>query len=111
MAVPSRGAGHPAARPSNENRRVRAGIVPQRIRLILDILADDSDKQRPRQLVLELCPEDATDVHERAVRATIHLLPEVADRVANPLGGAVRDRKSTRLNSSHSQISYAVFCL
>src|SRR5688572_32427981 len=25
--------------------------------------------------------------------------------------GHVRDRKSTRLNSSHSQISYAVFCL
>src|SRR5688572_31451589 len=27
------------------------------------------------------------------------------------LGIAVGDRKSTRLNSSHSQISYAVFCL
>src|SRR5688572_31346201 len=26
-------------------------------------------------------------------------------------GGALADRKSTRLNSSHSQISYAVFCL
>src|SRR2546427_8098891 len=25
--------------------------------------------------------------------------------------GAAQDRKSTRLNSSHSQISYAVFCL
>src|SRR2546430_5597128 len=25
--------------------------------------------------------------------------------------GCARDRKSTRLNSSHSQISYAVFCL
>src|SRR2546430_12826186 len=25
--------------------------------------------------------------------------------------GGNRDRKSTRLNSSHSQISYAVFCL
>src|SRR5689334_23410708 len=25
--------------------------------------------------------------------------------------GALRDRKSTRLNSSHSSISYAVFCL
>src|SRR2546427_8983143 len=25
--------------------------------------------------------------------------------------GLVQDRKSTRLNSSHSQISYAVFCL
>src|SRR2546430_7675389 len=27
------------------------------------------------------------------------------------MGCALRDRKSTRLNSSHSQISYAVFCL
>src|SRR2546427_7372647 len=27
------------------------------------------------------------------------------------LGTHSRDRKSTRLNSSHSQISYAVFCL
>src|SRR2546427_13203446 len=26
-------------------------------------------------------------------------------------GFSTRDRKSTRLNSSHSQISYAVFCL
>src|SRR5688572_32696922 len=26
-------------------------------------------------------------------------------------GDRVEDRKSTRLNSSHSQISYAVFCL
>src|SRR2546430_10110832 len=27
------------------------------------------------------------------------------------IGVVVADRKSTRLNSSHSQISYAVFCL
>src|SRR5260221_6044664 len=26
-------------------------------------------------------------------------------------GAAIRDRKSTRLNSSHTVISYAVFCL
>src|SRR5206468_11055902 len=26
-------------------------------------------------------------------------------------GSAISDRKSTRLNSSHDQISYAVFCL
>src|SRR5688572_31598480 len=31
------------------------------------------------------------------------------DRLAH--GFLARDRKSTRLNSSHSQISYAVFCL
>src|SRR5256886_10080688 len=37
------------------------------------------------------------------------------DRFHAPLaqreGGVDADRKSTRLNSSHSQISYAVFCL
>src|SRR2546430_7322700 len=35
-----------------------------------------------------------------------------ADRDSRRLRGeCTRDRKSTRLNSSHSQISYAVFCL
>src|SRR5206468_5659413 len=32
-------------------------------------------------------------------------------RADAPPGGAYLDRKSTRLNSSHDQISYAVFCL
>src|SRR5688572_31422816 len=36
---------------------------------------------------------------------SVHLDPRAADPVPSP------DRKSTRLNSSHSQISYAVFCL
>src|SRR2546430_6719840 len=31
--------------------------------------------------------------------------------VSDPDVGDTLDRKSTRLNSSHSQISYAVFCL
>src|SRR5256884_3135700 len=31
--------------------------------------------------------------------------------MSTPGGNAVRDRKSTRLNSSHGYISYAVFCL
>src|SRR2546427_3109735 len=33
------------------------------------------------------------------------------DVLVNSAGIAHVDRKSTRLNSSHSQISYAVFCL
>src|SRR2546430_13669687 len=36
---------------------------------------------------------------------TVHVGPAVEDEHGLP------DRKSTRLNSSHSQISYAVFCL
>src|SRR5688572_32716633 len=43
--------------------------------------------------------------HE-ALRAARHPLPHVAFAIAR-----LRDRKSTRLDSSHSQISYAVFCL
>src|SRR5438034_2681976 len=42
----------------------------------------------------------------------VHVQPleqrQLAQRLAD---GAWRDRKSTRLNSSHTVISYAVFCL
>src|SRR3712207_8828298 len=34
-----------------------------------------------------------------------------APPVHHPAGARRRDRKSTRLNSSHANISYAVFCL
>src|SRR5438876_8642727 len=44
-----------------------------------------------------------SDGEEHAVRAP--------DRVHAPIGGGALDRKSTRLNSSHPSISYAVFCL
>src|SRR5256886_13550509 len=45
------------------------------------------------------------------VAVSVAVLPGV--RVDDAADGAMlrRDRKSTRLNSSHSQISYAVFCL
>src|SRR5437870_7674614 len=36
---------------------------------------------------------------------------DVADAAKQTLGHLGRDRKSTRLNSSHVAISYAVFCL
>src|SRR3712207_7871908 len=35
----------------------------------------------------------------------------VSVRVFHAADGTARDRKSTRLNSSHANISYAVFCL
>src|SRR5688572_32688838 len=52
------------------------------------------------------------------VRLRPHRVLELSDALLVPglirtvlRGGARRDRKSTRLNSSYSQISYAVFCL
>src|SRR5690242_21029017 len=35
----------------------------------------------------------------------------VPGHLAGPAGSGFEDRKSTRLNSSHMSISYAVFCL
>src|SRR2546427_5348332 len=48
------------------------------------------------------CPTQTTDTPNQA-----SVQPSGTAKVA----GAQADRKSTRLNSSHSQISYAVFCL
>src|SRR3712207_8014745 len=38
-------------------------------------------------------------------------LLEGGGEVKLPFGSVTQDRKSTRLNSSHANISYAVFCL
>src|SRR5688572_7441822 len=54
-------------------------------------------------------------VEERGelVRLALHgtFAPRAGDRSFALHTGLAADRKSTRLNSSHSQISYAVFCL
>src|SRR3712207_7803494 len=43
--------------------------------------------------------------------AELSILPQRSLRVAIPAELRIADRKSTRLNSSHANISYAVFCL
>src|SRR3712207_7130883 len=46
-------------------------------------------------------------------RASLRCCPETAasSRSSPPPPTSCQDRKSTRLNSSHANISYAVFCL
>src|SRR3712207_7936960 len=49
-----------------------------------------------------------------AACVTVLSLNQIAERLSGRLqllSGGSRDRKSTRLNSSHANISYAVFCL
>src|SRR3712207_7325115 len=64
--------------------------------------------------------EQARDHHASAVgrgegaaapHARRHALRRGLVEVGPPDGRDRRDRKSTRLNSSHANISYAVFCL
>src|SRR2546422_4563954 len=47
----------------------------------------------------------------RAVPAGVRHRPDHLRRALQQGDGRWRDRKSTRLNSSHGYISYAVFCL
>src|SRR5688572_17714185 len=47
----------------------------------------------------------AANNHDQSIESAQQLLLTLAQMPA------IQDRKSTRLNSSHSQISYAVFCL
>src|SRR2546427_7260627 len=57
--------------------------------------------------------QDRLEDVARAARLLGRLVGRAAagDSLADALGRLLADRKSTRLNSSHSQISYAVFCL
>src|SRR5947207_10882067 len=59
-----------------------------------------------------LLHERRRELHARVVGAIEALYGERLDEQVERLAHhAVRDRKSTRLNSSHTVISYAVFCL
>src|SRR3712207_8810650 len=71
---------------SSRLRRDRLGLEPR-------VLGRAAERVELHALALEL-PADGVGVAQRGGR----------DR-------AVADRKSTRLNSSHANISYAVFCL
>src|SRR5690348_17839552 len=50
---------------------------------------------------------DPTPVKQEPVRVG----PKIGRNDPCPCGSGKKDRKSTRLNSSHPSISYAVFCL
>src|SRR3712207_8164667 len=59
---------------------------------------------------LSALPDDAVEVLRRALKGETLISAEESVRVERSLPYG-QDRKSTRLNSSHANISYAVFCL
>src|SRR5688572_32281300 len=78
-----------------------------------DLQFDLTDDQREIQELARRFTADAITPHA-AEWDEKHIFPRDTIRAAAELGFGsiyVSDRKSTRLNSSHSQISYAVFCL
>src|SRR5690606_41708983 len=83
----------------------------------LPIFGLDADAVRAEHVAAEQRPDDAdeerqpgevADERVRLVRLAVEELPALGNLVVDLED---RDRKSTRLNSSHVKISYAVFCL
>src|SRR3989449_6114354 len=77
-------------------------IVRQGLRLLLqregfEVIGEAANGQDAIRLAAENCPD---------VAVLDYGMP-----LLNGIGAAREDRKSTRLNSSHGYISYAVFCL
>src|SRR5207244_3985003 len=73
------------------------GLQVELLQLMEDLIGDLTSVPQPIEIKLYSDDEQ--------------LLRTLPPRVAEACAGAVRDRKSTRLNSSHQIISYAVFCL
>src|SRR5688572_29909041 len=83
---------------STKNVRNRASLTPVMIKKFLDEYVIGQDRAKKALAVA---------VYNHYKRIEIQKQP----RSRNDVELTKSDRKSTRLNSSHSQISYAVFCL
>src|SRR5438034_2587721 len=67
-------------------------------------------RRPPRSTLFPTRRSSDLPAHATPVRPSVSRMPEIG--TSGLRGGAgARDRKSTRLNSSHTVISYAVFCL
>src|SRR2546427_4784640 len=69
------------------------------------------------QVMIDVSHANSSKQHRRQIDVAADVAQQIAGGDARITGLMVEshlqegDRKSTRLNSSHSQISYAVFCL
>src|SRR6267142_4582564 len=62
--------------------------------------------------IYTLSLHDALPIFDPAdSQALLHTLRELVEELERSHRRLIEDRKSTRLNSSHMSISYAVFCL
>src|SRR5690348_8252165 len=105
--------------------RIRASLAEHRLRCVAPQIASATLVHRASQtgerafvrreldrrhvLTLSLCPARKTGVHVQCVGRK--MVGNILKCSMNVPFSLQEDRKSTRLNSSHPSISYAVFCL
>src|SRR5690242_21123000 len=91
-----------------------AHAVGQRARLGDRFVLEQLRHHRRRSLTDRAAPANEAHILDHlAVDAQLQVDFVPAQRIVegDRMRGALQDRKSTRLNSSHMSISYAVFCL
>src|SRR3712207_8686036 len=91
-------------------RPPRSTLFPYTRSSDLQVMIADRQAGRPlkdlTEIIAELCKAMPGGSNFAVLRAA-----DETSRDREALDGELRDRKSTRLNSSHANISYAVFCL
>src|SRR3712207_7508900 len=90
-----------------------AGGVQAVNALIDDLAAPTAEIARVLDAVAEgdLSQHMALEIDGRRLRGEFRRIGRTVNRMVDQLSSFAEDRKSTRLNSSHANISYAAFCL
>src|SRR5256886_11081219 len=107
LPISGRPRGDPPDRRAAAPRRPEAAPRRQAVQAVsADLAAVRGVADEPRRV-----RDDQGRFRPRPLRVPGDRLAGAVRRLPQALPRGARDRKSTRLNSSHSQISYAVFCL
>src|SRR3989442_11870438 len=77
----------------------------------IELWCDIAVGRRPRALHAELLEQEREGLLEIGADFRPNNLWEIPEPLLEGTDRLLADRKSTRLNSSHVRISYAVFCL
>src|SRR5258708_36554687 len=96
------GTGFATAKPASSNK-------PRRVRLAAPFLSGESLRESCSMNLLQWKLRQTKFVLRSAIHQSLENAEQLALRFKTDAGNL--DRKSTRLNSSHQIISYAVFCL
>src|SRR5699024_11467695 len=72
---------------------------------------EELERLRERESFLRTQQEDLLEAKETLYQVIREMDEEMTKRFSEVFQEIQKDRKSTRLNSSHVSISYAVFCL
>src|SRR5690554_344900 len=98
---------------NHELRKAGLKVTLPRVK-ILQMLANDDDRHMSAEDVYKALMEAGEDVGLATVYRVLTQFESAGLVVRHNFDGGhavFEDRKSTRLNSSHVRISYAVFCL